>query len=193
MALRQWLKLWAGWADYTLPASIYCGRVLVNCDFGYAYVDQVQVDVWSTDTLVWETVHAGVVRDGAYSELTFTPRNLSKMHFSFHYIDAGCQYWLYEVCLYAPPAITAPSVVTLDDPSVDVDSVNPYGLLCNDGGEPCSIRLEYGPTMAYGSNTTVQSGYLTGQSYGAFLSGLSGTNYFCAAARTAQAPITVMI
>lgn len=174
---------WAGWADFTLPAPIYCGRVRVNCDFGYAHVDQVQVDVWNTDTLAWENVHTGVVSDGSYSELTFASRNLSKMRFRFHYIDAGWQFWLYEVGFYeSPPAITAPEVVTLDATSVDVDSANPHGLFSNDGGEPCSAWLEYGPTAAYGSITSVQSGYLTGQSFGAFLSGLSGTYHFRAVA-----------
>ncbi len=174
---------WAGWADFTLAAPINCGRVRVNCDFGYAHVDQVQMDVWNADTLAWDNVHTGVVSDGAYSELTFTARNLSKMRFRFHYIDAGWQFWLYEVGFYeSPPAIAAPTVVTLDATSVDVASANPHGLISNDGGEPCSTWLEYGPTAAYGSTTSVLSGYLTGQSYGAFLSGLSGTYHFRAAA-----------
>jgi hypothetical protein len=175
---------WAGWADFTLAAPIKCGRVRVDCDFGYAHVDSVQVDVWNTTTLAWENIFAGVVNDGAYSDLTFAARNLSKMRFRFHYINAGWQFWLYEVCFFESPAVVnSPTVVTTDATSVEVASADLHGLLSDDGGEPCQIWLEYGPTPAYGSTTPVQSGYLTDQTFGAFLSGLSGTYHFRAAAR----------
>jgi hypothetical protein len=174
---------WAGWADFTLAAPINCGRVRVNCDFGYGHVDQVQVDVWNTATLVWENIFTGVVNDGTYSELTFAPRNLSKMRFRFHYLDAGWQFWLYEVGFYEYPAvITLPAVVTMDATSVDVASADPHGLLSDDGGEPCQTWLEYGPTPAYGSATAVQNGCLSDQTFSAFLNGLAGTYHFRAAA-----------
>ena len=174
---------WAGWADFTLAAPINCGRVRVDCDFGYGHVDQVQVDVWNTATLVWENVFLGVVNDGAYSELTFPTRNLSKMRFRFHYIDASWYFWLYEVGFYESPAvITPPAIVTLDATSIDAASADPHGLVSDDGGEPCQTWLEYGPTPAYGSTTPVQNGCLSGQTFGAFLSGLVGTYHFRAAA-----------
>jgi hypothetical protein len=174
---------WAGWADFTLAAPISCGRVRVDCDFGGAHVDQVQVDVWNTATLVWENIFTGVVNDGTYSELTFAPRNLSKMRFRFHYIDAGWQFWLYEVGFYEFPAvINSPTVVTTDATSVEGASADLHGLISDDGGEPCQIWLEYGPTPAYGSTTPVQNGCLNGQTFSAFLSGLAGTCHFRASA-----------
>lgn len=170
---------WAGWADFTLPAPIYCGRVRVDCDFGYSRVDQVQVDVWNTDTAAWETVHTGVVSDGIYTELTFASRNVSKLRFRFHYINTTWEFWLYEVGFYAsPPVIVPPTVETQDATSVDVSSANLRGQIIADGGEPCQTWFEYGPTAAYGSTTPVQSGYLTDQNFGAFLNGLAGTYHF---------------
>ena len=175
---------WGGWADFALAAPINCGRVRVDCDFGYGHVDQVQVDVWNTATLVWENVFTGVVNDGTYSELTFTPRNLSQMRFRFHYLDASWYFWLYEVGFYESPAvINPPAVVTTDATSVEVASADLHGQINDDGGEPCQTWLEYGPTTAYESTTPVQNGHLNDQTFGAFLSGLSGTCHFRAAAR----------
>jgi hypothetical protein len=174
---------WAGWADFTLAAPIKCGRVRVDCDFGYAHVDSVQLDVWNTATLAWENIFAGVVNDGAYSDLTFAYRNISKMRFRFHYINAGWQFWLYEVCFFESPAVTQPpAVVTTDATSVEAASADLHGIISDDGGEPCQTWLEYGPTTAYGSTTPVQNGCLSDQTFGAFLSGLSGTYHFRAAA-----------
>jgi hypothetical protein len=174
---------WAGWADFSLAAPIKCGRVRVNSDFGYAHVDQVQVDVWNTDVLAWENILIGVVSDGTYSELTFAYRNISKMRFRFHYIDAGWQFWLHEVGFYESPAVTVPpTVVTTDASSVDVASADVHGLINDDGGEPCQTWFEYGPTPSYGSTTPAQTGYVGGQDFSVFLSGLAGTYHFRAAA-----------
>ncbi|HUI91685.1 MAG TPA: hypothetical protein VLX68_05485 [Chitinivibrionales bacterium] len=174
---------WAGWADFSLPAPINCGRVRVDCDFGYSHVDSVQVDVWNSDLSSWQNIFGGTVTDGQYTELTFSPRNVSKMRFRYHYINASWQFWLYEVGLYQSASqIVAPTVVTLDATSVDTASADIHGLINDEGGEPCQTWLEYGPTTAYGSTTAIQTGGLTGQTFGAFLGGLSGTYHFRAAA-----------
>ncbi|MBD3242472.1 MAG: hypothetical protein GF331_17920 [Chitinivibrionales bacterium] len=174
---------WSGWADFTLAAPIACGRVRVNCDFGYGRVDQIQVDVWDTDAGAWQTVHIGSAGDGVYTELTFTKRNVSQMRFRFHYVTIDWQFWLYEVGFYeSPPIIEAPTVATLNATSVAVSSAAIHGLVQDDGGQPCQAWLEYGPTAAYGSITPVQDGLLSNQSFGAFIDGLSGTYHVRAVA-----------
>jgi hypothetical protein len=178
---------WGAFADFTLAAPIRCGRVRVDCDFiDTSDVDYVQVDVWNTDlpTPAWQTIYTGVVNNGTYTELTFSYRHISGMRFRFHYASRNAPtYWLYEVGFYsAPDTISPPAVMTLDATSVDVASANLHGFMSSDGGEPSQTWFQYGPTVAYGSTTTAQSGYLTDQTFFAFLSGLTGTYHFRAAA-----------
>lgn len=59
------------------------------------------------------------------------------------------------------------------------------GLLTDDGGEACDVWFEYGTDTGYGTSTSVQSGFITGQSFSAVVTGLlPGTVYhYRAAAR----------
>jgi len=72
-------------------------------------------------------------------------------------------------------------------PTVTTDPANPVkettatlnGTLNDDGGEPSSVRFQYGLTVpAYGTDTTWQSGFVTGNTFSQAISGLSkGTLY----------------
>lgn len=76
--------------------------------------------------------------------------------------------------------ITAPDVTTEDiqASSLDETSVRVWGYLADDGGEPCSVRFEYGLTAGYGSYTSWQSGMETDTAFSTMLTGLSrGTTY----------------
>ena len=179
---------WGGWLDLWLPAPVRCGRVRVNCDYDNKHVTAVQVDVYNTDPPIgWETIHNGGVNDGIYTQLTFPYRNITGMRFRFFYKDNGWNFWLYEAGLYASPTVpTAPTVATLNPTSVDFDTANIHGMVIDDGGEPCNAWLEYGPDTNYGTTTPVQPGFLIEETFGAFLSGLSGTYHFRAIAQNNQ-------
>lgn len=62
------------------------------------------------------------------------------------------------------------------------------GHLVNDGGEDCDVRFEWGLTSAYGSTTTWQSGFNTGQSFNQAITGLTVNTiyHFRAVARHAD-------
>lgn len=176
---------WGGWINFTF-SSIKCGRILVNCDFGYGYVDEVEVQVYNDDASPpdWESFYTGTVDNGLDTLLTYPSyRNISQMRFRFHYVNRNVIFWLYEVSLYESPATpVVPTVVTQNPTSVDVSTANLHGLIVDDGGDPCDVWFEYRPAMGFSSTTPAQSGYLIDDTFGAFLSSLSGTYYFKACA-----------
>ena len=52
------------------------------------------------------------------------------------------------------------------------------GQLVSDGGVPCSVRFDYGTTVAYGTPTAWQSGFVSGQTFAAYTDALApGTLY----------------
>lgn len=67
-------------------------------------------------------------------------------------------------------------------------SVTLQGHLVNDGNESCQVRFEWGLTSAYGSTTTWQSGFNTGQTFNQALTGLTANTvyHFRAIARHAD-------
>ena len=68
---------------------------------------------------------------------------------------------------------TAPAPTVRTDPAVPGgNQATLYGTVLTDGGAPVSIRFQYGPTNAYGTNTTWLSGYSAGQSFSVLITGL---------------------
>jgi len=59
------------------------------------------------------------------------------------------------------------------------------GLLVDDGGEPCSVRFEYGNTVAYGLTTPWQIGMVAGDTFSAIITDLGSNTviHFRAVAR----------
>lgn len=106
-----------------------------------------------------------------------TPSN--SQYVVFYSREKGLTYAPYLEVTYSIP-IDPPDVTTNDpDPNtLTTTSVEVWGYLDDDGGEPCSVRFEYGTTVSYGSYTSWQSGVEAGSSFSATLTGLSrGTTY----------------
>ena len=47
------------------------------------------------------------------------------------------------------------------------------GTLTDDGGEVCDVRFQYGTTIAYGTDTAWQPGFVTGNTFSQAISGLT--------------------
>lgn len=52
------------------------------------------------------------------------------------------------------------------------------GLLVDDGGEPCTVRFEWGETASYGHYTPWRSGYVTDDTFSHVIKGLKGSTTY---------------
>ena len=66
---------------------------------------------------------------------------------------------------WGDPIIELPTVTTNDATGVGQEEATLHGTLNNDGGEPCSVRFNYGKTIGYGSNTAWQEGKITNDTF----------------------------
>lgn len=76
-------------------------------------------------------------------------------------------YITYSIPIYQPAAQVG-TVVTKTETTATLS-----GYLSYDGGEACSVRFQYGPSVAYSSSTSWQAGFTTGQYFYTDLAGLT--------------------
>lgn len=181
---------WGDWETFSIGAPIWSDRFRVYTDFGYGEVDQIQVDV-SDDGVGWTTAYVGTVVDATWDSKVFTAQNVQYARIRYHRITAVYTFWLYEFNFYeTPPTIDPPTVTTTAATSVEETSATAHGVLDDSGGEPCEVRVQYGLTTGYeiGSTTWVPD-YVTGNTFGVTLTGLTSGNtyHFRAQARNGTA------
>jgi len=75
-------------------------------------------------------------------------------------------------------AVSAPTCRTDAATNVMEDEATLNGTVINDGGEACSVRFQYGTTVAYGTNTPWQTGKRTGDSVSQLITGLAETTTY---------------
>ncbi len=163
---------YGGYLELDFNNAITCGRLRINADFGYNIVDSVQIDVFKDGS--WSNVLDGSISDAAYSEITFTPGQVTKARFRYHYLSAGYYFWLYNISFYASPEfIIDPSVLTKNPTDVEQTTVGLHGKIVDDGGAPCETRFQYGIDTNYGTNTAWTSSFITDQTFGKIVTGLT--------------------
>jgi len=165
-----------GWGSYitlSLGSAIYSDRIRVYTDFGGGEVDMVDMDV-SEDGSTWTDVWQGAVSNCAWTTKTFTGQNVRYARFRYHRVSTSYIFWLYEFDFYeAPPVIDPPTLTTTAATSVEETTAILHGTVSDDGGEPCSVRFNWGTTAAYGNNTTWVSDKVTGDTIGQLITGLT--------------------
>ncbi|MBA7688217.1 hypothetical protein ES703_96696 [subsurface metagenome] len=72
----------------------------------------------------------------------------------------------------ANPAVIVPTVDTIGAASITPWSGTVLGRLTDDGGEACEVRFQWGETIAYGNNTSWQTGKITGDDFEQTITGL---------------------
>jgi len=154
-----------GWGQFIIlnlsGNTIYSNAVRVNADFGFGFVDSIDADVYNGTA--WVNVYQGAIPNNAFKQLNFTGQNIEAGRFRFHYIAQGAIFWLYEFQFYNTTAtITAPNVSTENVTSIEEHRATLHARVIDDGGEPCRVRFQYGPTTSYGTNTSWQTGQSTG-------------------------------
>ena len=143
---------WRGFLNLTLSSPIYCDRVRVFSDFGYGYVDKVDIDIYNSTS--WIDKYNGTITDCAWTELEFSGEtNVTKARFRYHYLSGSVQFYLYEFDFWQGQPHTLPNCTTLNATSVDETTAIIKGNVSNDGGEPCEYRFQYGTNLSYGNNT----------------------------------------
>jgi len=75
-------------------------------------------------------------------------------------------------------AVESPTVTTDAATSVAKTTVTLNGTLDTDGGEACSVRFQYGTTSSYGTNTSWQSGFGTGDTFSQAITGLTASTTY---------------
>lgn len=72
----------------------------------------------------------------------------------------------------AIPDVIVPTVDTIGAASITPWSGTVLGRLTDDGGEACEVRFQWGETIAYGNNTSWQTGKITGDDFEQTITGL---------------------
>jgi hypothetical protein len=144
---------WRGFLELTLSSAIYCDRVRVLSDFGYGYVDLVDIDIYNSTG--WIDKFNGTIIDCTWTELEFSGEtNVTKARFRYHYVSGSVQFYFYEFDFYQGKPHTLPNGSTLNATSIDETTAILNGNVTDDGGEPCEFRFQYGSNTSYGINTT---------------------------------------
>jgi len=144
---------WRGFLELSLSSAIYCDRVRVLSDFGYGYVDLVDIDIYNSTS--WIDKYNGTISDCTWTELEFSGEtNVTKARFRYHYISGSVQFYFYEFDFFQGKPHTLPNGTTLNATSIDETTVILNGNITDDGGEPCEFRFQYGSNTSYGINTT---------------------------------------
>ena len=148
--------------------------------------------IWLNDTVIYYSCQTEGLRAYLYYNTTsFQMDYLDVVHpvattciavaGDEHYVyysayNAGLYTYTFNLSETTP--ITAPDIQT--DPATGVSSISATlnGQIIDDGGENCTVRFEWGTTLAYGNVTSNQS-KTTGQTFTATLSGvlLPSTTY----------------
>jgi hypothetical protein len=68
--------------------------------------------------------------------------------------------------------ISAPSATAQAATDITIAAAILHGTVANDGGEPCTVRFEYGLTDQYGTNTDNQAGKVTNDQFQATIENL---------------------
>ena len=155
---------WRGFLELTLSSPIYCDRVRVFSDFGYGFVDRVDVDIYNSSS--WIDKYNGTISDAAWTILTFSAEtSVTKARFRYHYLVGGYNFWLYEFDFWQGQIITLPTGTTFDPISIDETTAILQGNVTNDGGEPCQFRFQYGSNTSYGNNTAWTGSKITNEDF----------------------------
>ncbi|NNE10369.1 MAG: tandem-95 repeat protein, partial [Gemmatimonadetes bacterium] len=165
---------WGGWLTFSFADTLWSDRFRVHSDFGYGEVDSVQIEV-SLDNAAWTTVHRGTILDATWDTKIFTAQFARHARFRYHRVTTSYTFWLYEFQLFeTPTSIDSPTVLTTSPTSIDEQSAVVHGTLVDDGGEPSSLRFQYGLTTSYelGSTPWIPD-YVSGNTAGIMLTGLS--------------------
>ncbi len=169
-----------GWGQFlylTLSSSILSDRVRMYSDFGYGYVDYIDVDVYKNSA--WTDVWQGAILDCSWDVKTFSPGLVTQARFRYHYAVGGAFFWLYEFQFYEmPPVVNPPTGETLAATSIEEDRAILHGKITDDGGGPSTWRFQYGTTTAYGTATPWANGKVTNEIFSKGISGLNnGVTY----------------
>jgi len=163
---------------FGFDTTFYCDQVRVCSDFDPGYTDAIEIDVHNGSG--WQVGYQGLTDNDVWASFSITPvTNADSIRFRWHYFNTCCTWWLCEINAWAgmPPA--PPTVQTNTATSINTTSAILHGLIVSDGGQPDSVRFDYGSTGAYGSSTTWSLGlHQAGETFGQSISGLTnGTTY----------------
>ena len=79
---------------------------------------------------------------------------------------------------FITPLLDLPTVNTNAASLVQRNKATLNGTLTDDGGEACTVKFEYGLTMAYGTTTGAQAGFVTGNTFAQLITGLVATTSY---------------
>ena len=159
-------------------SQIYSNKVRVYTDFGYGYVDAVDIDVYNSSSSSWVDVYQGSVANNAWDESNFTGMNTTAGRFRYNYTNTGVTFWFMEFEFYnTTPTVGLPSVTTNPATAVEETTAILHGHVDGDGGETSQVRFQYGTNTSYGTDTSWQLKN-TDDNFTEFLSGLNNNTLY---------------
>ncbi len=159
----------------TYNSPVYSNRLRLIADYTDTDINNVEIDVMKGG--VWSNAFSGGNEadwNAKWVEVSFPAGQVTQIRFRYNYRLGGYYYWLYEMQLYrATASISLPTVTTLDAYLIQDVYATAHATLNFDGGEPCSHRIVYGLSNAYGQETPWVSGAVSGDTLDTFINGLS--------------------